>query len=419
MKDKSRKGSNSKDVWKCPKKSCDQEAIEITRNKDNIIDNKTYTNINIHFLRHLSKQNPLFGGADIFKVFLENSPEGVLKNEDLGQYEYDGRVSDTIWKNQIRSSLNSLRSRGLIETEASSELIQNCSMDIKDKRKFRKRKRTKTFFDKFEIYNDWNLYLNEISTGKDTSITEDIISQKNTSIPDPSDKKILSPAYLANLEDEKIKKLLLSSRKVSTKTKYSILNKGNHKKTKLEEEEIWKIFENIFDPSKTVKTTSYKFGLIYSIIDNIENLSNELYLSFDQIFLSFTKIYWKLIVYHRLRQISGSSISLIFTLLTEYSLNNPATKHLKFNSIIHKVKTTLLPQIKKSCSRNVFGALYGDSEELFYSFDRNKEFLKLNPYFKDFIMKYKEIIKKLNFYEWLKFIAKKNKDKNIDIHLFE
>ena len=174
--------SNNKDVWKCPKKSCNHEVIKITRNKDNIIDNKTYTSIIIHFLRHLSRENPLFGGMDIFKIFLEHSPEEVLSNEDLGQYEYDGRVSDTIWKNQIRSSLNSLRSRRLIETEASSELIQNCSIDIKDKRKFRKRKRSKTFFDKFEIYNDWSLYLNEIPIGKETSISEDSISQKNTSI---------------------------------------------------------------------------------------------------------------------------------------------------------------------------------------------------------------------------------------------
>jgi len=126
-----------------------------------------------------------------------------------------------------------------------------------------------------------------------------------------------------------------------------------------------------------------------------------------------------LVVHHRLRQVSGSSNSLIFTILTEYSLSNPATKQLEFNSIIHQDKTTLLHRVKKECSRNVFGALYGDSKELFYSFDRNKEFLQLSPFFKDFIMKYKEIIRKLNFYEWLKFIANKNKERNIDIHLFE
>jgi len=81
---------------------------------------------------------------------------------------------------------------------------------------------------------------------------------------------------------------------------YSNLSEGIYKKTELSEEEIWMIFIKIFSSSESTKIASYKFGLIYSIIDNLENLTDDLKLNFDQLFLSFTAIYWKLVIRHKL-----------------------------------------------------------------------------------------------------------------------
>lgn len=144
--------------WVCPKSSCGYKKIMITRNEDNIIENNTYSEIIIHFLQHLKRSNPLFGSSDIIPLFMDHTGENILSDEDKGEYIYDGHTSDLIWKNQIRSSLNHLRGKGLIGTETSEDLIKKCNYDIEDRRKKRKRKRTELFFKDYKLYNDWELY---------------------------------------------------------------------------------------------------------------------------------------------------------------------------------------------------------------------------------------------------------------------
>ena len=167
----------SKEIfWKCPKSSCNFKETKISRNNDNVINSKTYTDITIHFLQHLSQESPLFGSTDIIKIFLDHTPKGILSVEDKGDYIYDGRTSDKIWKNQIRSALNSLRSKGYISTEDSLDIIEKFNDNIKDRRKLRKRKRTDSFKTDFDLYNDWKiLQSNEII--KDNN--NDLIQEQN------------------------------------------------------------------------------------------------------------------------------------------------------------------------------------------------------------------------------------------------
>lgn len=54
------------------------------------------------------------------------------------------------------------------------------------------------------------------------------------------------------------------------------------------------------------------------------------------------------------------------------------------------------------------GALYGDTNELMYSFSKKREIIQLNPQMKDFVLRHEE----LNYYELAKFLDKVNsKDK--------
>lgn len=54
------------------------------------------------------------------------------------------------------------------------------------------------------------------------------------------------------------------------------------------------------------------------------------------------------------------------------------------------------------------GALYGDTNELMYSFSKKREIMQLNPQMKDFVLRHEE----LNYYELAKFLDKVNsKDK--------
>ena len=200
---------------------------------------------------------------------------------------------------------------------------------------------------------------------------------------------------------------------------YSNLTEGIYKKTELSEEEIWMIFIKIFSPSETTKIASYKFGLINSILSNLENLTDDLKLNFDQLFLSFTAIYWKLVIKHKLYQISGNLLSSIYRILTKYLVAHPNSRLRDFNSINDDDKNDLIKEIANKCSRNVFGALFGDSEEYLYSFNIKEQYIQLNPLFREFINKYKQIIRKLNYYEWLKFLMSRNLSRKIDIGIFE
>ncbi len=196
----------SKEVlWKCPKDSCNFKEIKISRNNDNIIDSKTYTDITIHFLQHLSQENPLFGSTDIIKIFLDHAPKEILSVEDKGEYIYDGRTSDKIWKNQIRSALNSLRSKGYIDTENSLDVIEKFSKNVKDRRKLRKRKRTDLFKTGFDLYDDWKIIQ---TNGKIEKEKKYWIFQSNPSIYnlEKAIKELEIDTFTVNQHTEEIQK---------------------------------------------------------------------------------------------------------------------------------------------------------------------------------------------------------------------
>jgi hypothetical protein len=203
---------------------------------------------------------------------------------------------------------------------------------------------------------------------------------------------------------------------------YWNLDQGEYLEIELEEEEIWQVFMNIYDPSKSSKTTTYKFALIYSILKIIEERSEpteEIHrIEFSEIFKHFTGIYWKLIIHYDLQQITGNKISSIYRIIMNYLVRKLKTRNLEFGDIDPEERRKLIEKVAKYCSRNVFGALYGDSDELFYSFDIREGYIELNPYILNFLKRNSKIIGKINNFEWLKFLEKVNPEKPIQINLF-
>ncbi|WP_216367495.1 hypothetical protein [Anoxybacillus sp. EFIL] len=80
---------------------------------------------------------------------------------------------------------------------------------------------------------------------------------------------------------------------------------GKIKEQYLTEQQIWQMF-NVFFSSKSKNTTTYKFGLIKALIENLYSVNGNLELSYDRLFESFTKIYWNLVIHHHLRQANHS-----------------------------------------------------------------------------------------------------------------
>lgn len=146
---------NLNKIWKCPKNSCGNVEIEINRAR-NIIDTTTHKEIVLHFLKHLKSNNIFFGSVDIQEIFLNNTPENILTEEDKNQYSDGGKI----WKNRIRSALNILTTEGYIETEESPEITDFFNEVEKNQKPYRSRKRTEKFYEEYknELYYDWELY---------------------------------------------------------------------------------------------------------------------------------------------------------------------------------------------------------------------------------------------------------------------
>lgn len=200
---------------------------------------------------------------------------------------------------------------------------------------------------------------------------------------------------------------------------YSKLNEGFYRKDVLDQEQIWLIFNSIFDKSTSVKVASYKYGLLYSILSLLKSNRNQIKFKFQEIFIPFIRIYWKLIVRYQLYQISANNLSSIYKILTKFVINHPNFRMMEFSDIISDNKDELVNEVSQKCSRNVFGALFGDSNEFFYNFNKREKIIELNPQFHDFLLKYGKIIGKVNIYEWIKFLQRRNPERAINITLFE
>ena len=67
------------------------------------------------------------------------------------------------------------------------------------------------------------------------------------------------------------------------------------------DDDLWAAVSVVFS-SKSVNDTSYKFGFLKSLLDNLYNVDGNLMLSFDQLFGKFAEVYWNLVLKYGLRQ---------------------------------------------------------------------------------------------------------------------
>ena len=193
------------------------------------------------------------------------------------------------------------------------------------------------------------------------------------------------------------------------------LSEGIYKSRNCSEEELWKAFRNVFS-TKTLNSSSYKFVFLKSIMDCIHRY-NKIDYTFYEIFERFTEIYWILIVKYGLAQNnSNSKETYIEQILKEYvgCTNGEQSITLQFNDLTPLAKDKIVHQVTKKCKKYVVGALYGDTNGLFYSFSKKKEVIELNPVMKDFVLQHEGSIEELNYFELTKFIDKVNSREKID-----
>ncbi len=186
------------------------------------------------------------------------------------------------------------------------------------------------------------------------------------------------------------------------------LKEGRINSAKLSEDELWGLFNYVFS-TRSKNQSSYKFGLIRSLIENLYNVDDKLILSYDKLFSTFTNVYWNLIIKYGLSQSDSShKQSAIEKVLYTAQMSHEIPDQLSFDQLSEIAQLSILKDIKKNGKRYVFGALYQDMEGVLYGFSNKNEILQFNSIAYTFMKKYHSTIFRLNNYEWAKFLEKNN-----------
>lgn len=158
--------------------------------------------------------------------------------------------------------------------------------------------------------------------------------------------------------------------------------------------------------NQSAKTTSYKFGFLRAILENLYQTDVELKIPYSQLAHSLAKLYWNLVVEYEYQQ--GHRSQIVTTLLNiketydipsrvSYEFINPMTQTLIEKEITSKI-------LKKY----VVGALFEDTNRLLYSFSKKGGFLQFSDASIHFLRKYQTTIFKLTTYELTKYIQVQN-----------
>ena len=193
------------------------------------------------------------------------------------------------------------------------------------------------------------------------------------------------------------------------------LPNGDITKYFVDENELWATFNFVFSEG-CAKQSTYKFGLIKSILDNLLSAVKSdrgMELSYRDIFSKFAENYWNLITKYHLRQMksnarySATEIEKIFSAAVQRS---QIIGEIDFCKLAANDREAVIAAVTKECKQCVVGALYADFEGYLYGFSKKGDGIWLNPVAYEFMLKYKPEIEQLNYYAWAKFLEKVNTD---------
>lgn len=203
------------------------------------------------------------------------------------------------------------------------------------------------------------------------------------------------------------------------------LKSGELKNTHPSDDELWSAFASTFSELGGKHKTSYKFGLLKSILDNLFHAipvsmfqTDSFYISYTRLFAKFAENYWNLVVKYHLSQIvksTQSSQSSLEKILLDAVAAHPETIELEFDSLDSTTRDNIIKKVSTQCRKYVLGALYKDLNGEVYSFDlKEYDGIYIGAVAYEFLMKYKEEIEKLNYYSWALFLEKANDDSVLD-----
>jgi 5-methylcytosine-specific restriction endonuclease McrA len=186
------------------------------------------------------------------------------------------------------------------------------------------------------------------------------------------------------------------------------LQVGEMRTSYLTDKEIWSHY-NYFFSSKSRNSTTYKFVLIKSILENLYNVNEKLELNYFQLFGSFAKIYWNLVVHNGLNQINmAGKRAEVQSILLDFQQKHQIPKEFVFDKLSNEFQIEIINKVKKKCKVNVMGALFGDTSSTIYTFDNESETVRLNMSYYSFMQRFQRVLNYLTNYHLAIFLEKFN-----------
>lgn len=196
------------------------------------------------------------------------------------------------------------------------------------------------------------------------------------------------------------------------------LNEGSVSYETISEDRLWSVIVKTLS-NQSKKTTTYKFGLLRAILENLYKVNEKLEINFEQISYSFAKLYWNLVIENGFSQGGNSSIE---KELKAFRVKHQIPKGISFDSIFEDQRNEIIKVVEaKVLKRYVLGALYEDTERMIYGFSKKQKVVVFTLDSWEFLVKYQTIIFKLTNYELAKFLELKNVGihKNIALNSIE
>ncbi|MBB6452569.1 5-methylcytosine-specific restriction endonuclease McrA [Salirhabdus euzebyi] len=192
------------------------------------------------------------------------------------------------------------------------------------------------------------------------------------------------------------------------------LRVGELKEQYMTDEEIWRIFTIVLS-TKSVKSSTYKFVLIKSLIENLYQVSDNNELTYDQIAYAFAKVYWNLVVHHNLvNQNRGPKHAKVVSIIKDFQQKHGIPSEFSFDKISDSLQLKMVAMVKTVMKENVYGALYGDTRGTFYEFDHKREYFRLHPNVLRFMRQYQRLIINLTNYHMAAMIEELNEVPSIN-----
>jgi len=185
------------------------------------------------------------------------------------------------------------------------------------------------------------------------------------------------------------------------------LKVGEIREQYVTEHQIWQYLNNFYYRSSV--STSYKFVFFKALLENLYNVDEKLGLSYNQIFYSFTNIYWNLVIHHKLAQSPNKNKpARAQTILQKYANDNAIPSEWQFDQLVDSLQLKIVNEVKRDCKQNVIGAFYGDTAGVFYEFDIKHAHFCFNSPVYQFMKKYQRVLINLTNYHLVKYLEKVN-----------